>query len=142
ITVLNASEDTRNTIPGITDSGFLRAGEWQIWADIAGHWFYLTGLNPDLNRKLLHARAYVEDPSRPGGVRPADPIAVGAPADVYLDDGQPLRLFTYGYDADDFEWFFGSVYRNRYDLGTEMVKQVLDRGGTFDTGNTDNDSLG
>src|SRR5205814_7640741 len=70
------------------------------------------------------------------------PISVGATADVYLDDNEPLRVFTYGYDSDDFEGWFGSILRNRYDLGTEMIKQVLDRGGCCDSGNIDNDSLG
>ena len=107
-----------------------------MWGDIAGHWFYLTGLNS----AFLNAQAYTVNSA--GQFLETRPISVGATADVYLDDNEPLRVFTYGYDSDDFEGWFGSILRNRYDLGTEMIKQVLDRGGCCDSGNIDNDSLG
>jgi len=102
------------------------AGEWQMWADIGGHWFYLTGLNP----AFLHAR----DNKR---------ISVGgATAELYLDEGQPLRVHTYGYDSDDFEGWFGFVNENAYDLGFKVVKEILDCGGNFGVGNNQNDLLG
>src|SRR5438876_955589 len=69
--------------------GFLKGdGEWRLWTDISGHWFFLTGLNPKLN-----------------DAGTGDSITFkNAAADVFLDENEPLPyVLTQGYEADNFE---------------------------------------
>jgi len=102
-------------------------GEWQMWTDIGGHWFYLTGLS----NSFLNAKdGLVID------------LLGQASADVFLDLGSNLHVLTYGYDSDDYDGFFGSLDKDAYELGLDLLEQALSNGGVTGLGNQDNDLLG
>jgi hypothetical protein len=82
------------TIKDDSESIFEGDGEFKLWTDIAGHWFFLTGLNGN----LLDAS---------GGDRFA---FKNVDADVFLDENEPFPyVLTQGYEADAFEDHFGGL---------------------------------
>jgi hypothetical protein len=98
------------------DPGGRGSGEWELWTDIAGHWFYLTGLNP------AKFRGHVNDGDVIGSIQQAS-------ADIFLDFRERLRVFTKGYEADDIENFFGTLNATSYQVGAALVKIMVDNNG-------------
>src|SRR5262249_2807474 len=100
---------------------------WQMWADIAGNWFYLTGLRPEA---FLHSH----NNDVIGGLERAS-------ADVFLDAGDSLRVFTYGYKVDFEESLFGALDRDGYSIGLALVDKTVNVGFLVE-GQPRNDLLG
>jgi hypothetical protein len=94
------------------------AGKWQMWADVAGQWTYLTGAAP----QLLNTA---------NGASVALP---GTPMDVYANAGQTIRIDVHGYRAACLDDFFGQLFgQSSYSAGLTFVGQC---------GPVDNQDLG
>ena len=98
----------------VTDS----AGKWQMWADVAGQWSYLTGAAPQLLNTSNGASIAL-----PGG-----------PVDIYANAGQTIRIDVHGYRAACLDDFFGQLFgQSSYFAGLTFVGQC---------GPNDNQDLG
>jgi hypothetical protein len=99
-------------------SDFLSDGEFFLWTNVCGQWVFLSGLNPDLFD--VGTQTYP---------------TTGANFDVYLDPGDPLYVFTEGYEQDSIDDFFGAIYSNPYSVAVLAgVNAIL-------FGSGDNDDL-
>ncbi|HZI75141.1 MAG TPA: hypothetical protein VFD73_14160, partial [Gemmatimonadales bacterium] len=93
-------------------------GKWQLWADVSGHWSYLSGLAP----------ALLDTAAGRSVTLPAQPT------DVYLGAGQTLRVYVNGYRAECLDDQFGKLFgQSSYVAGLTFVAAC---------GPTDNQDLG
>ena len=88
------------------------SGRTYMWTDVCGQWVFLTGLNPN---GFLNAGTVL-------GVN-----GLGAATfDVYLDPTDTLRVFTQGYDQEEYDYLFGvDVGKTQYDAGLDIVKATI-----------------
>jgi hypothetical protein len=93
-------------------------GRWQLWADVAGQWKYLTGLAPG----LLQTKS-------------GNSVAIPAnQADVWLGPADSLRVYVQGYRANCLDDYFGKLFgMSSYQAGLSFISSC---------GPVDNDDLG
>jgi hypothetical protein len=74
---------------------------WNLWTDVCGQWFFLTGLRPAPFPGPVSHEGFVS--------KNGDKITgLGAAHfDVYVDAANLLRVFTFGYEVHSYENLFG-----------------------------------
>src|SRR5262249_48318969 len=82
------------TVP-FTACTFSNAGEWNMWADVAGHWINLTQVNGQLYE--CHDDDTID-------------LTAAPVVDVYVNPGDPLYCAAFGYEADCLDTLFNDSY--------------------------------
>ena len=105
-------------------------GRTYLWTDICGQWVFLSEIDP---QHFLHAIDSL------GGFLDTLP-----PFDVYVDPGQTLRVFTQGYDQEDFDDLFGADRgKTTYQASIDLAEALLHaQATTFGKRDGDNVDLG
>ncbi len=107
----------RHFVVRMNDLTFFPTAYWSsrtyMWADVGGQWTFLTGLNPD------------------GFLNANGDLPAAATWDVYLDPTDTLRVYTQGYDQQEFDDLFGirdgvnQTLRPVYDVAADLAEIVI-----------------
>jgi hypothetical protein len=106
---------------------------WDLWTDVCGQWLFLSGLNP------APSVAFGFDSKNGDTVTGLE----AAHFDVYLDAGDPLRVFTHGYEVHSFDYFYGITLLDAsggtnatrlpsYEEGVKLARNLYLEGGSDD----------
>jgi hypothetical protein len=88
------------------------SGRTYLWADICGQWIFLTEHD---QAGFLHAKD-----SLTGNLQNLPPF------DVYVDPGQKVRVFTQGYDQEEFDALFGvDVGKTAYQAAIDLANATI-----------------
>jgi hypothetical protein len=88
------------------------SGKTYMWAEICGQWVFLTERD---QAGFLHAKDTLT-----GDLQNLPPF------DVYVDPGQRLRVFTQGYDQEEFDSLFGvDVGKTAYQAAVDLANATI-----------------
>lgn len=100
---------------GFFGSGFSQGdmtGRTYLWTDICGQWVFLSDIDPHGFLDVINSLTGFLDTL--------------PPFDVYVDPNQTVRVFTQGYDQEDFDGLFGAdVGKTAYEAAVDLAEAYI-----------------